>query len=256
LNQPLRADQQFVNELLNIAAHGATNDLLMKRYERDARMHIEKGTGDLPMWYLVLCIVSAIQGKIEEVFSTARAATALAPTQLGILGNITSVMGIIGEAGGALPYTRQLAESGNATMVASSVRQFRKALCFEEAAEVIQKRGARDDALRAATVRMLASPIVRDVSVEKRLLMLNTTVSTVRGLGYVIRQSLLRQYGDDGLRYELFIDESPDRCGEVNFDISDGLFERFDDPVPEAITFACRPLTSFEFSGEFIKVAR
>jgi hypothetical protein len=58
------------------------------------------------------------------------------------------------------------------------------------------------------------------------------------------------------MRYEFYVDESAKRCGELNFAIAEALCESFEDAAPEFVTFACRPLSSYHFEGDFIQVKR
>ncbi|SIO22750.1 hypothetical protein [Paraburkholderia phenazinium] len=258
MNQVARADVAALGELLQLVALGKTNDLLAKRFEREAKANIAKGAFELPMWFMVLCVATAAQGKVEDSARAAENAVNLAPKDLAIVGNVVATLGNTGNAIAALPFAWQLAEfddRAGARPRLNALIVMRKALRFEEAAEMAKAKSFNENPFAVENARLLDARITRDITVEMRQTMLETAIRAVRGLGYTIRQTNLEQY-DDQLRYEMFIEESPAGCGAVNLAIADALCERFDDPAPEAITFACRPLSSYKFDGEFITVRR
>ncbi len=85
--------------------------------------------------------------------------------------------------------------------------------------------------------------------------MIEVAAAAVYAQGCSVRQTSLKQLGGE-MRYEFYVDESAKRCGELNFVIAEALCESFEDPAPEFVTFACRPLSSYQFEGDFIQVKR
>lgn len=259
MNEPLPAGQEAVSDLLRIAAFAQSNDLLVKRHEREVRTLLNKGVGDAAIWWIALMAVAAVQGKHSECVRCADAAFKLAPSDVAVVGNAASILAGIGEIRAAVKYAKLLAEIGHRVPrnIGSAVAVCRRALCFEDAIEIMNKYGSEDDPTATETTRrLLELAVSKNVSLDKRLDLFETAVQAVRSQGCAIRQSTLEHYGDDHLRCEFYIDETPVRCGSLNRAIADALCERFDDPSPDFVTFACRPASSFHFAGSFVTVPR
>ncbi|RBL66023.1 hypothetical protein C3E98_039805, partial [Pseudomonas sp. MWU13-2625] len=96
-----------------------------------------------------------------------------------------------------------------------------------------------------------------DIPIGMRHALLDTAVDTVRGQGAAIRQMSFQDFGDAGVRVEIFVDEEASkRCGEINWAIADAICERFDHPRLEFLAFLCRPLQSYHMNGEIISGVR
>ncbi|WP_146126556.1 hypothetical protein [Burkholderia multivorans] len=143
--------------------------------------------------------------------------------------------------------------SGDLTM---RVNMLRTALNYEDALDMMQKFGVSDDSeMMRATKRFLESTDKYRLSREARRELMRVAIATVRAQKCAIKQtSLDDEFGDGSVRFQIYVDETAERCGEINRAIADALCERFDDPAPEVVTFACRPASSYVFNGAFLAV--
>ncbi|MDR5835222.1 hypothetical protein [Caballeronia sp. LZ034LL] len=101
-----------------------------------------------------------------------------------------------------------------------------------------------------------AASLLNNVDIELRLALLESAIAAIREEDCLIRQTTVVVCPDHSMRYELFVDQSASRCACVNFAIADTLTERFENAHPEAITFACRPFTSYIPAGLSFELER
>ena len=259
MNQPLHAGLPLLGDCIGMAIRGQGDPLAIKRIEREAQRLLDKRAARADLSWLILAFTAFLQGKASECVRCIDAAAKLAPFDLGVVGNAGSILAGVGEPRRALEFGRLQAgiSAGDDKQLSFSCLVLRKALYFEEAVEAMRTyRGADVELYRDSAQRLVDLAVARDLSPELRLSLLETAIEAVRSQGCSIRQTGLRQYSDDALRYIFFIDESATKCGSVNFAIAEALTEKFEDTHAEFVTFACRPLSSYDVSGSFIEVAR
>lgn len=240
-----------------MVAHGKSNDLAVKRHEREARTLLERDAIDPAYAWMAIGAAMFLQGKHRESVEALNNAVKLAPMDEPVLGNACSIFSIVGETELAVDRAHRLLGlviTRDGRMAA--LRVLEKALRFEEVLEIGEKVNIGfSDAYKESAKHLLSIADDHGATPELRARLIDAAVTAVRTQGYLVRQTTLVQVKDQ-LRYELFIDETARRCAEVNFAIAEALCEQFEDPVPEFVTFSCRPLSSFQFSGDIIEVRR
>ncbi|MFM0427601.1 hypothetical protein PQQ75_01190 [Paraburkholderia aspalathi] len=259
MNQPLHAGQQRLSDCVDMAITGKADPMAVKRIERETQALLNKGAGQPEISWLILAFTAFFQGKASECIRFVEAASKLAPYDVTVVGNAGSLLAGVGEPRRASEFVRR-----QAGMAVDDKRQllfcslnFRKVLLFEEAADIMRTYGgAEGEAFKASAQQLADIALERGISPDMRMALLEVAIATVRDQGCSIRHVGLTQYPDNSLRYVLFIDESASQCGNVNFAIAEALTEKFEDTHAEFITFACRPLSSYDVDGTFIEVAR
>ncbi|HEV3432269.1 MAG TPA: hypothetical protein VG320_30690 [Paraburkholderia sp.] len=257
MNQPAQAGVQGLNELYHMVAHGQNNALAVKRYEREARTLLARDGMAPAFAWLAIGAATFLQGKHSESVEALSNAVKLAPQDEPVLGNACSIFSIAGETELAVDAAHRLlgivvTRDGKL----GALRALEKALRFEEVLEMGEKVNLQfSDAYRESAASLLSIANAHGATPDLRAKLIDAAAEAVRSRGCIVRQSTLVQV-DDQLRYELFIDETARRCAEMNFAIAQALYEKFDDPVPEFVTFSCRPLSSFQFNGDIIEVHR
>jgi hypothetical protein len=182
----------------------------------------------------------------------------LAPYNVAVVANAGMLFANVGEVRRMGVVAKKLAgiSNGHVEQLESSAKLLALALQFEEIGEIMQQHGRAQTSVALAAQHLAECARVRGISSELRLSLLETAVAAVRSRGFAVRNSYLRHYPDDSLRYEFFIDASAETCGELNFEIAERLVEAFDDCHPEFVTFACRPSDSYEANDYYVEVAR
>lgn len=252
--------ENAINELVRLAAYAETNDLLVKRHELALRTALARGYARPERAWIGLAAAACIQGKHDECIRCVRAAVDLAARDTVIVATGVALLSDIGELDQAEKLGEQLKaivdlNGGDWPWLLANLHL--RALNFEDAIKMMQRFGADDgDQSIALTEQLLAVTNRHHVSLEKRRELVKFAVHTVRAQGCAIKQTALEDFGDGGARFEMYIDVSPSRCGEINQVIAEALCERFEDPAPEVVTFACRPVESYEFNGKFVPVHR
>ncbi|PFH28553.1 tetratricopeptide repeat protein [Burkholderia sp. JKS000303] len=243
-----------------MVAFAQSNDLLAKRYERQARVALEGGVGNPAFAWLSLGAVAVMQGNHAECDRCVRAAVNLSPRDQVVLANGMALFSAAGEFRRARELSlalEQVVLPTDFTAIGGLVNLHRTVLDFEGALDVIGRFKIRDsDPVVQSMKRLLASAEAHGLTQQMRESLIETAVGTVRAHGGVIRQTMVEDFGDAGLRLELYVSESAERCGELNWAIADALCEQFDDPAPGLVTIACRPASSFQFEGRIVSVAR
>ncbi|MBB6319282.1 hypothetical protein [Paraburkholderia tropica] len=257
MNQPAKAAMEGLNELFVLVAHGENDVLTVKRHERQARLLLERQAIAPAFAWLAIGAAAFLQGKRSDSKDAIKAAIRLAPKDEAVLGNASSLFALMGEASLAVQTARQLIETGiDGHGLLGALSTLKKALQLEEAFMIAEKRNAKfDPALAASAARLLEIAAEHAVGPAQRIKMIEVAAAAVFSQGSAIRQASLRHLGGE-LRFEFYVDESAARCGELNFAIADALCDSFDDPAPEFVTFACRPVSSYHFDGDFIQVKR
>lgn len=252
MNAPARAGLQGLNDLYKLVAYGQNNELLVRRHEREARTLLERGSSPALAW-LALAAAFFLQARRSESIEALNNAVALASSDEAVLGNATALFDI-----GRLIDTshRLLRAVDNVEGKKSAVFCLKKALQLEDMLAMAEKYELRlSDSTIHWTKALLALADEHHMDPGKRVKLVETAAEAVRLQGCMVRQTALTQVHDQ-LRYELFVDESAQRCAELSFAIAEALCENFDDPAPELVTFACRPLSSYQFGGDFVQVSR
>lgn len=260
MTQPLEAVNQAINDLLRMAAYAQSNDLLVKRYERQARAALENGVGDPAFAWLSFAAIAVIQGSHTECVRSVRAALKLSPRDKMLLANGMGLLAAVAEFRLAREVCQQmepLVSATDTTAISGMVNLYRTILDFEGALDMIGRFKVSDsDPVVDSMKRLLALAEANGATREMREELIETAVGAVRAHGGTIRQTMMEDFGDAGLRMELYVTDSAQRCGELNWAISEALCERFDDPAPGMVTFACRPVSSYRFDGQFVSVTR
>lgn len=258
MNQPLHVGRERLGDVIDLAIRGTHDPLTLKRIDREMERCLQQHAPNPEVFWLVLAFSAFLQGKTEECLRKVRAAVDLAPYDVAVLANSGTLLANIGEPRRAADLARRLAEvaSTDGHQIAVSIQLLGMALCFEEGEEMMQKHARPEDAIAVPIQRLGEIARSRGIPVELRWSLLESAIEVLRVRGYAVRQTALRHYPDDALRYELFIDAGAEDCGELNFAIAETLIERFEDPHPELVTFACRPLSSYTFEASYKEVAR
>ncbi|HEF4774587.1 tetratricopeptide repeat protein [Burkholderia multivorans] len=259
MNQPLRAASEAVNQLMWLAAHAQKNDFSAKRCERELWKELERGVTPPAYLWLGLAAAAVVLGQHEECVRRIKAALDLSNDNFQILATAASLYSDVGElrpVEAVLEKLSPLVLPNDHDSIESMCLLLHRTLNYERALEMIKKTGfAEDSELAQATNRFLALTEQYNVTLDKRRRLIEVAIGAVRAAKYAIHKTALDQdCGEYGVRFEIFIDETAERCGEVNRAIADTLCEEFDDPVPHVVTFACRPTSSYVFEGHFAKV--
>ncbi|PRG34009.1 hypothetical protein C6T52_19700 [Burkholderia multivorans] len=245
---------------MRLAAYAQTNDLLVKRHELALRAALARGSARPELAWIGLAAAACIQGKHDECMRCVRAAVDLAARDAIIIATGIALLSDIGELDQAEKLSEQLqaiVEPDDRDWIWLLANLHLRALNFEDAIKMMQRFGADADEQSILLTKQLLEVANRHhVSLEKRRELVKVALHTVRAQGCAIKQTALEDFGDTGARFEFYVDVSPSRCGEINQVIAEVLCERFDDPVPEVVTFACRPVESYEFHGKFVPVQR
>lgn len=243
-----------------MAIAGKADLLVVKRIERDAKAMLDRGAEQPEISWLILGFTAFFQGKPADCVRYMEAASKITPYDLTILGNGGSILAATGEPRRALDYALRHAEiaKGDERQLLYACGTVGKALFFEEAARIMRTySGTLDGKAYAAHMQVLADAAnARGLSPELRLSLVEAAIQAVRSQGCVIRHVSLTEYPDNALRYVFYVDETSSQCGNVNFAIAEALAEQFEDAHPEFITFACRPLSSYNVGGTFVEVLR
>lgn len=260
MNQPLEVIVDVCNSLLHMAAYGEKDELRVKRLEREVRTLQQRAVADPQLEWLAIGAACLMQGRHEECLRAFDNVVKLSRPDSMMIVNVQSLLLACGEIGRALALVRATVERAEEVddkrAFLAVVTTLGKTLCFEEQHMAAERFGIDIAApLRDSAQALLNIANAHGLTPERRLSLIKTAAEAVRRQGYAIRQSHLVQV-DEILRYEFFIDETAEQCSAVNWAIADALCEQFEDPAPEFVTFACRPLSSFRFSGHFDTVNR
>ncbi|RQU12375.1 hypothetical protein DF152_19970 [Burkholderia cenocepacia] len=255
----MRAAGEAVNQLMRLAANAQKNDFLAKRHERELWTELERGVTPPAYLWLGLAAAAVVLGQHEECVRRLKAALDLSQNNFQILATAASLYSDIGEfqpIEAVLDKLYPLVAPHDHVSIRSICLLLHRTLNYERALEMIKKTGfAEDSELAQATNRFLALTDQYNVTLDKRRRLIEVAIGTVRAAKYAIHKTALdEECGDYGVRFEIFIDETAEGCGEVNRAIADSLCEEFDDPVPHVVTFACRPASSYVFQGTFAQV--
>jgi hypothetical protein len=255
---PLPVGRQQLSDIIDLAIRGNRDPLTLKRFEREATKLLEKGGPEPEVSWLVLAFIACLQGNAQECVRRVDAAVRLAPRDITVLGNGCALLANVGEPRRAAELSVLLADAagGNPNQLDTSAQILGMALNFEEAWRIMQGHNRTDSAIAGATQQLTEAVARLRISSDLRLRLLETAIGVLRSQDRRIFHTALRHYPDDCLRYELFVGATATDCGELNFEIAEALVHNFDDPHPEFITFACRPVSSYDIEGSFVEVAR
>ncbi|WP_321929419.1 hypothetical protein [Burkholderia cenocepacia] len=259
MSLPLPAAGEAVNALMHLVAYAKSNEFAARQHERTLQKALDKGDARPEILWLGLAAAACVLGKPEECVRCVRAALGIAPNDFTVVATAVALYSNIGEMHLAEEQVWQmtrLSEPEDRPSLEVRVNMLRAALNFEDSLDMMRKFGVSEDAqIVQATKRFLELTDKHSLSREVRRELIQTAVGAVRAEKCAIRQTVLDdEYGDGSVRIELFVDETAERCGEVNRAIAEALCEQFDDPMPEVVSFACRPISSFVFQGAFLKV--
>jgi hypothetical protein len=268
VNLPKPVSVQWLRELIDMAITARSSEFLVRRIERDAQLLLLKGVEQPQMFWLVRTFTSFLRGEREECARCADAAYRLARHDVVILANVASLLADIGEPRLAAVYAQRLARSStdDPMFMIRAARVFSVTLNFEAAAEIMRSHEVQSLVDQRPSI-LKDEPILRDigalveifrpdsVSVEERVALLETAISAVCSEGFSVRRVRPVHYPyDNTMRYELFVETSPQQCGDLSFAIAEAIVTSFEEDRAELITFACRPLASYQPSESVVEV--
>ncbi len=260
MNLPKATSLEWLRELIVISINSRSNDFVVRRIERDARLLLDKRVEQPELCCLVLVSTAFLRG--DECVRAVDAAYALARYDVVIMSNSASLLINLGLPRLAVIYARRLAAlcNADARQAVNAVNVLYAALHIEEAAaflwEVEKKLPPGAGSILAAQLDGVSVSFqASDVGVELPVALMETAVSAIESEGYSIRYTAPVHCLDNTLGYELYVDQSSSQCANLSFSIADALTEKFDDPFPELITFGCRPRASYIPAGKIIELA-
>jgi hypothetical protein len=258
LNLPKPRSLEWLRTLIDMTITARSNAFVVRRIEQEAHALLGRNGERPELCWLVLAFAAFLRGDRDACVRAVDAAYALAKQDVVVVSNAASLLINLGMPRLAVTYARRLAtlSDGDMRQTVNAVNVLYAALHVEEAAALLRRveRG-RPSELAAELEGLSASFDAGRLSIDMRVALMETAVSAIEAEGYSVLYTAPDYYSDHTLRYNLYVDQSPDQCAELGISIAVALTEEFDHAFPELVTFVCRSLKSYTPAGEFIEVA-